>query len=309
MYDLIGDIHGHAEQLKTLLGKLGYEKKQGVFQHPDRRVIFLGDFIDRGPQIREVLEIARGMVEAGHAHAVMGNHEWNALAYHTPDPKNPGEYLRKHGEKNVHQHSQTVKQLGKEELSSYLNWFATLPMWLEIDGVRAVHACWDEDQQHVMKKAFAECGGLTPELLLRGSRTDDEVFKAVEVLLKGKEIRLPEGVVYRDKEGSQRKNIRTRWFLPAAGMTYRSYALQAGDVECDDPVPHEQVAHFKPYAETAQPVFLGHYWLNDERPKLLATNVACLDYSVAKAGYLCGYRWQGEQQLSNEHFVWTDRTA
>ncbi|MFM7107886.1 MAG: metallophosphoesterase, partial [Planctomycetaceae bacterium] len=65
MYDLIGDVHGHADALRALLQSLGYARRQGVFVHPDRRVIFLGDFIDRGPAIRETLEIVRPMVEAG----------------------------------------------------------------------------------------------------------------------------------------------------------------------------------------------------------------------------------------------------
>ena len=80
MYDLIGDIHGHADELVRLLELLGYEKNQGTYRHTERKVIFLGDFIDRGPEIRQVLETVRPMVEAGHALAVMSNHELNALA-------------------------------------------------------------------------------------------------------------------------------------------------------------------------------------------------------------------------------------
>jgi len=50
MYDLIGDIHGYACELEALLDKLGYRDSNGVFAHPNRRAIFLGDFIDRGPE-------------------------------------------------------------------------------------------------------------------------------------------------------------------------------------------------------------------------------------------------------------------
>ncbi|MBA4192406.1 MAG: hypothetical protein C0467_30940 [Planctomycetaceae bacterium] len=50
-------------------------------------------------------------------------------------------------------------------------------------------------------------------------------------------------------------------------------------------------------------MFLGHYWLSTERPEVLAENVARLDFSVAKGGFLCAYRWQGEQKLSNKNFV------
>ena len=52
--------------------------------------------------------------------------------------------------------------------------------------------------------------------------------------------------------------------------------------------------------------FVGHYWLSGPRPKLLRHNVACLDWSVAKGGFLCAYRWDGEQVLDEKHFVWCD---
>ena len=61
-YDVIGDIHGHAEELRTLLRQLGYEERNGGYVAEGRNAIFVGDFIDRGPAIREVLQIARAMV-------------------------------------------------------------------------------------------------------------------------------------------------------------------------------------------------------------------------------------------------------
>ncbi len=80
MYDIIGDIHGHAEALKALLFKLGYNASGGVWQHPNRKVIFVGDYIDRGPAIRETLQIVRAMSENEKATALMGNHEYNAYS-------------------------------------------------------------------------------------------------------------------------------------------------------------------------------------------------------------------------------------
>ena len=47
-YDLVGDIHGHADPLHRLLEKLDYAEVEGVFRHPERKMIFVGDFIDRG---------------------------------------------------------------------------------------------------------------------------------------------------------------------------------------------------------------------------------------------------------------------
>jgi len=64
-YDLIGDIHGCSDTLRVLLVKLDYEEQDGVYYHPERRVIFLEDFIDRGSRQREAIGIVRRMVKAG----------------------------------------------------------------------------------------------------------------------------------------------------------------------------------------------------------------------------------------------------
>jgi hypothetical protein len=119
MYDLIGDIHGQADALQRLLAKLGHAKQKSIYRHPDRQAIFLGDFIDRGPQIRETLEIVRPMIDSGAALAVMGNHELNAMAFHTPHPKKPGSHLRPHNESNSNQHAETMRQVPAGELKSY----------------------------------------------------------------------------------------------------------------------------------------------------------------------------------------------
>mgnify|MGYP006131127897 FL=1 len=83
IFDLIGDIHGQAIELEVLLDKLGYKRSGNLYRHQDRMVIFLGDFIDRGPYQKRTLELVRAMIDAGAAKAVMGNHEYNAIAYFT----------------------------------------------------------------------------------------------------------------------------------------------------------------------------------------------------------------------------------
>lgn len=303
MYDLIGDIHGHADELLQLLGDLGYRMAQGTYRHPDRKVIFLGDFIDRGPQIRQVLEIVRPMVEAGAALSVMGNHELNALAYHTEVQDSPGKHLRCRSPKNEKQHRATLDQLAPNELRSYLEWFRTLPMWLDLDGLRTVHACWDERAMHTIAEAQKGYGGITTEFLHSACREGKPLFEPVETILKGKEGKLPEGASFRDKDGHIRNEIRTRWYKAPHGQTYRTYAFQSDEIACNLELDEAVIVAATPYPATAKPVFVGHYWLSAERPEVLAPNVACLDYSVAKGGSLCAYRWNGEQQLSNENFV------
>jgi len=76
-FDIIGDVHGCATELETLLSGLGYSiDDAGAWRHPaGRKAVFLGDLVDRGPRIPEVLRIAMGMVGAGSALCVPGNHD------------------------------------------------------------------------------------------------------------------------------------------------------------------------------------------------------------------------------------------
>jgi hypothetical protein len=305
MYDLIGDIHGYADALTNLLEQLGYELVGGAYRHPNRKVIFLGDFIDRGPKIRQVLEIVRPMVEGGHALSVLGNHELNALAFHTEDRSAPGKHLRLQTDPNTKQHQATLEQLSPEELRSYLDWFRTIPLWLELDGLRAVHACWDEPSMQRIANACSLDDGLTDEFLHDACRKGASLFEPVEIVLKGKEGKLPSGMSFGDKDGNIRTKIRTRWYLDARGRTYRTYALQSNEIDCDLELDESVMAAARPYPEDAKPVFFGHYWLSATHPAVLAHNVACLDFSVAKNGFLCAYRWNGEKTLNNENFVWS----
>ena len=303
MFDLIGDIHGHADELTELLDLLGYCCANGVYRHPTRRAIFVGDFIDRGPQITRVLEIVRPMVEARAALAVMGNHEFNALAFHTPDPQRLGNSLRPHTDKNTHQHQATLDQLRPSQLAEYLVWFRTLPLWLDLDGLRVIHACWDDALLRIIDSAMPAGGLLTDDFLQQACDRDQALYRAVDAVLKGKEAELPDDMLFVDKDGQVRHSIRAKWYLPPNGHSYRTYALQSDPVECDLPLAKPVVQAARPYLPGEKPVFVGHYWLTAAQPAILANNVACVDYSVAKGGLLCAYRWNGEQKLDNASFV------
>ncbi len=75
-FDLIGDVHGCASELRALLTTLGYAVTDAGASHPDgRTAVFVGDLVDRGPDTPGVLRLVMGMVEAGSAVCVSGNHE------------------------------------------------------------------------------------------------------------------------------------------------------------------------------------------------------------------------------------------
>ncbi len=306
-YDLIGDIHGCSRTLKALLGRLGYSCVDGVYRHPSRRVIFLGDFIDRGSGQCEVVAIAKSMVDAGTALSVMGNHEFNAIAYHTRDPVTGG-YLREHSTRNARQHRAFLDAYGNRPVDyrAVIDWFRTLPLWLDLGALRVIHACWD--RTWIERIQGYQAGGrlLGEKLLLESCRESTWQFEAIETLLKGKEITLQDGAGFRDKDGTLRHNIRVRWWDRTAS-TYRQAFL--GPEGGRTHIPDDEITgdHLVEYAHDEPPVFLGHYWL-EGTPTVLADNIACLDYSAEKpGGKLVAYRWSGEKQLESKNLVWVDR--
>jgi polynucleotide kinase-phosphatase len=81
-FDIVGDVHGCLPELLTLLGKLGYQvvrddagRPVNAVHQEGRTLIFVGDLVDRGPDSPGVLRLAMGMVAAGTALCVPGNHE------------------------------------------------------------------------------------------------------------------------------------------------------------------------------------------------------------------------------------------
>jgi hypothetical protein len=310
MYDLIGDIHGYATPLKRLLETLGYQQSQGLWSHPERRVIFLGDFVDRGPEQVETVRIARAMVEAGTALAVMGNHEFNAVAWASEDPARPGEPLRAHSAKNRNQHQAYLEQVveGSVLHRKHIEWFKTLPLYLDLDGLRVVHACWDLKSLKVLDSYLDDCQCILPDAWSELTRKDTPAFDALETLIKGLEIPLPPGHFFYDKDGYPRHHIRTRWW-ELERLTYRDLAMVPAEAIAQ--IPHEPVPEdVLPGYDGDKPLFVGHYWLTGT-PEPRNRHIACLDYSIAGGGFepgetpkLCAYRWDGESTLDVEKFVW-----
>lgn len=297
-YDIIGDIHGHAEVLRRLLQKMDYREDGGVFRHPDRQVIFVGDFIDRGPEQREVLRIASSMCDTGTAQAVMGNHEFNALGWAEPDGN--GDFLRPHSANNTEQHAEFLRQIGEGSAAheQALAWFRTLPVWLDLPGLRVVHACWHPPAQEVLRTCLDRSHSFTRAGLREASRRGSQAWDAAEVLLKGPEALLPDGLAFEDKQGHTRHHARLRWWDPDA-TTLRKAALGMEGSETN--LPDLSVTTDYHYAEKI-PVLFGHYWLRGT-PVISGDYAACLDFSVAKGGALAGYRWSGEGVLLPDNII------
>lgn len=319
-FDIIGDIHGHAEKLHNILLELGYHEQDGCFRQPGRRAIFLGDLIDRGPENFKTMEIVKGMVDKEQALIVMGNHEFNALCYHTRDAE--GDYLRKHSEKNTRQHKTVLSEIavrgetGRREWRDYLEWFRRMPLFLEVAGIRIVHACWDPAAIGFVKSGIRDSSGrLSSDFLTQSVKEGTAEFDALETLLKGKEIYLPpDHPRIPDKDGNLRRKVRVKWWLPREqwqdAVTYdqvtridENSLQKLKKIAIPAPVLRKLKEEKFNENEDQTPVFFGHYWFTGE-PRLLTKNTACLDYSAGRGGKLVCYRFDGEAVLDPAKFVY-----
>ena len=145
--DIVGDVHGEIAALERLLGKLGYDASG---RHPGgRRLVFVGDLTDRGPDSPAVLELVAALVGARRARCISGNHELNLMRN-----------VRKHGndwwaapEKDGRLPAVPVTPCAKPRHMDFLH---TLPLALERGDLRVVHACWAPDSIDAVRRREAD---------------------------------------------------------------------------------------------------------------------------------------------------------
>lgn len=311
-YDIIGDVHGCATKLRALLGELGYRQdRSGTYRHPDRTAVFVGDLIDRGKDQLDVLQIVKAMVDDGNAHIVMGNHEFNAIAWATTHP-DTGQPLRKHSDNNHRQHREFLHRLTPAQQKHFLTWFTTLPLWLDLGAIRVVHACWHRESIETIRAATGSDRLSTLEHLVEANRAGSKLYEAVEVLLKGPEINLPDHnmCAYWDHEAATpRPNARIRWWDHDATTLPALAELRGATLRNGDTYPHYQPRdvhdRYLSYIYTDRvPLFYGHYW-REWKPvhrDEWTTYTACVDFSATRGGTLVAYRWNGEPEVYWENY-------
>jgi hypothetical protein len=253
------------------------------------------------------------MVDAGSAQIVMGNHEFNAICYATEHPAGSNEYLRKHNDKNDRQHQAFIDQLTDEQRSYYIEWFKTMPLWLDLGDIRVVHACWHENSMKYVEGQLGSNRFNTMEQFVRASDKSDHLYETVEILLKGPEISLVDHhqPAYQDKDGHLRDKARVRWWNESA-TTLHEIAEIAPSFTTEDGDPYPRLPDIElaekdrsyVYTDTV-PVFYGHYWRKDSPQHLRdwTDHCACVDFSAVKGGKLTAYRWSGETTIDAGHFL------
>jgi hypothetical protein len=308
-YDLIGDIHGCARTLERLLDTLGYRKQGGVWRHPRRMAIFLGDLVDRGPRIRETLHLVRDMVGAGQALCIMGNHEFNALGWSTPAAPGSGrQFVREHTPRHARLIKETLQQFDAypSEWREFLGWFYELPLFIDGGHFRVVHACWDTGLIEPLRAQFAD--GCIDEAFLQASAVPGSFANTVlDRLLRGTDMRLPHGMTLTSDDGFTRAHFRTK-FWEEDPQTYGDIVFQPDalpELAAQMPLSDMQKTELLKYAADQPLLFVGHYWRSG-KPAPIRPNLACLDYSAVLNGKLVAYRLDQESRLDASKFVWVE---
>lgn len=274
--DVVGDVHGEIGALLDLLGRLGYDRR-GL--HPrGRRLVFVGDLGDRGPDSPGVVEWVRDRAAEGRAQSVLGNHDFNALwAAHGGPMKTELSWLFDEAERFEYRGRHVPQALvrgGRRD--EVLRFFASLPVALRRGGelpLCVVHACWepaaverlrtetDVIDAHRRERARIEDalrdGGVLDPL---DRKLMHQNHNPVKRLTSGTEARSPEPVVINNEPRWER---RWAWWPEYAGPA---------------------LCVFGHYWRTALPGEGSDFHLFDGLPpdRLCGPHAVCIDYSAGK---------------------------
>lgn len=291
--DIIGDVHGEIDALKTLMQALGYDDKGN---HPEqRKLIFVGDLCDRGIDSIAVIRLVKEMMDLGNAQCVLGNHELNILN----SLKRSGNgwfFGSPHQDDNSHISMRTKKATEEDRVFIY-EFLSQLPLALESTHLRVVHACWDDHAINELRK-----------LKHSSVKNIDSDYKS--------EIRkglISTGITALAEQERKQHNLKDETVVPPM---LNNLAIQKMSEQMKNPISiitsgTEAIAEYPFFANGEWrllnrtpwwdhynddiPVVIGHYWrnFNDCKKGLFADiapnhwfgkkkNVFCIDFSVGK---------------------------
>ncbi|HYC77362.1 MAG TPA: metallophosphoesterase [Planctomycetota bacterium] len=198
-YDVVGDVHGMIATFRALLAELGYRRGGKGWEHSEgRRLVQVGDLLDRGPDPLGCAELMEELVRDGVGEHVLGNHELNAVAWFYG--------AREHTDAKRRAFHPTLAQIEAEprrweRVEAFLR---ERPLLLSRFGARFVHASWPEDEGAALPPTLAD------ERHIRETRKGGELRAPVEFALKGPET-LP-GEPFYDEGGELRRRRRIAWW-------------------------------------------------------------------------------------------------
>jgi hypothetical protein len=257
--DIVGDVHGEIDALLSLMGHLGYD---GTGRHfSGRRIVFVGDLTDRGPDSPAVVDLVSDLLKAERAQCVLGNHDLNILRKETKHDN--GWYF---GQEFYSEEELVPQKLADDDIRTRVqSLFASLPLVLARSDLRVVHAAWDATaieslpDKAVVADLFQEHAGRIEAAA--ESRNADDIERGlchqndnpVKMITSGPEERVEEPF---ESNGKVRYQQRVEWWPDYRGPL----------------------------------CVFGHYSLPPERPRD-CRHAFCVDFNVAK-------RWTERRETS-----------
>jgi len=297
--DVIGDVHGELDVLRALLDRLGYAANG---THPDgRRLVFVGDLCDRGHDSPGVVELVHRLVKQGDAQCILGNHELNLLRR---DEKHGNAwYLDPH---HPEQRGEFAHSKPAPADHAFHELFASLPLALERDDLRVVHAAWHAPAIEVLRvdprstiELFEHYETETSEWLEqlgieRAAKLEAQQY-AAGLVDPSASVPLLRNLGLRDEYRQTRNPVRVLTSGPER-VADRPFFANGKWRMCD------RVLWWNEYTDDT-PVVVGHYWrvaeqddetaesLSGGKPNLFADsaphewvgakrNVFCVDFSI-----------------------------
>lgn len=302
--DIIGDIHGEISALTALLKHLGYSadgKHLG-----NRKLVFVGDLIDRGPDSPGVVRHVQHLIQQGNAYAILGNHEINLLINDSKD--GAGWFFPERYDSDLNFYA-PFKRVTTEQHDNIREFLLGLPLILERDDIRIVHAAWTAEAANAVRTA--------------GSQPVDVLYQQWDD--KARNIAEESGLYqrYRAEKQQWKKQLENgNYQMPmleaianydATQQMVNPIKVLTSGVEAPAKTPFfvgnrwrfsDRVKWWESYSEKI-PVVIGHYWrlyrstLQPDAPRYTQLfrgippaswhgrlgNVMCIDYSV-------GARWR-----------------
>lgn len=274
----IGDLHGRADKLDALLTGLGERADH-------QKLVFVGDLVDNYSDEKTehlaLLHRVKNKVERGEAFCLLGNHELNAIGLFMR--KESGEPCRPHTEKNRKQHLQFLEQVkeGSAVHKEWIEWFKTLPLYLNFGSVVAIHACWHQPSIDKLTPYLNDDNSLKSEHWQNAFDDNHDLCHLLTTLLKGPEASLPEGHYFFDRNGIKRNVARIAWWKDnIASYNELFVGINPNATEIPAMCIGHDVAHYN--AKPCVPVVIGHYSLPmEDKPRKIASRVACVDLKAA----------------------------
>lgn len=307
--DVIGDIHGEIDALRSLLAHLGYDKDGN---HPEnRKLAFVGDLVDRGPDSIAVFQLVRDLVLQGNAQTILGNHELNLLI---PDPQAPSRPKYKHGNHWFHGEPESMipntnevqpQALADETIRRQIQGFLnTLPIALENEHIRIVHACWDPESIAALRnetrsavEAYQHHSSITQAITRGLKRRDPDTLSKEEKISLEQQLALteqnqnPVKILTSGKEepslkywagGRDRFTKRSQWWKtyhdePFVVFGHYWRTLPAGTDQNGEPIPENKL-------QIGDKTTIPKIFDNRQPFALLGPrqNCMCIDYSVGR---------------------------